>query len=207
MSFCVVGGKLSAQFHHPSHSTDFHSIHRNRHESHAATSRPIGRRLRELLQRFCKHLLQFIPIRLSPILSWYTVQSPCGLQFAWSVKHLIHVLAYRRCFAINRPVVIKILCSTFKGEGSPLSFAAYPGMGAHTRRGLWKVNRRVSAAARQTFVWVVNAASGFLLFCRPVILSPLLEVLLAGKGQISTSRGVCGWAREKRPGEKKKWMI
>jgi hypothetical protein len=41
-------------------------------------------------------------------------------------------------------------------------------------------------------VCVVNEASGFLLFSRPVILSPLLEVFLAGKGQVSTSRDVCG---------------
>jgi hypothetical protein len=45
-----------------------------------------------------------------------------------------------------------------------------------------KVNPRVSAAARQTFVCVVNAASGFLLYSRPVTLSPLLEIFLAGKG-------------------------
>jgi hypothetical protein len=61
--------------------------------------------------------------------------------------------------------------------------------GAHTRRGLWKVNPRVSVAARQTFVCVDNAASGFLLFSR---LSPVLEVFLAGKGQVTTNRGVCG---------------
>jgi hypothetical protein len=54
--------------------------------------------------------------------------------------------------------------------------------GAHTRRGLWKVNPRVSEAARQNFVCVVNAASGFRLLSRPVTLSPLLEVFLAGKG-------------------------
>jgi hypothetical protein len=45
-----------------------------------------------------------------------------------------------------------------------------------------KVNPRVSEAARQTFVCVVNAASGFRLYSRPVNLSPLLEVFLAGKG-------------------------
>jgi hypothetical protein len=56
--------------------------------------------------------------------------------------------------------------------------------GAHTRRGLWKVNPRVSEAARQTFVCVVNAASGFRLYSRPVTLSPLLEVFLAGKGYV-----------------------
>jgi hypothetical protein len=54
--------------------------------------------------------------------------------------------------------------------------------GAHTRRGLWKVNPRVSEAARQTVVCVVNAASGFRLYSRPVTLSPLLEVFLASKG-------------------------
>jgi hypothetical protein len=41
-------------------------------------------------------------------------------------------------------------------------------------------------------VCVVNAASGFRLYSRPVTLSPLLEVFLAGKGQVSTSRGVYG---------------
>jgi hypothetical protein len=54
--------------------------------------------------------------------------------------------------------------------------------GAHTRGGLWKVNLRVSEAPRQTFVCVINAASGFRLYPRPVTLSPLLEVFLAGKG-------------------------
>jgi hypothetical protein len=35
---------------------------------------------------------------------------------------------------------------------------------------------------------VVNAAFGFRLFSRPVILSPLLEVFFAGKGQVSTRK-------------------
>jgi hypothetical protein len=90
-----------------------------------------------------------------------------------------------------------MLPSTNKQAGACVPLAQFV---LHTHRGLWKVTRGFPRPQGKPLC-VVNAASGFLLFSRPVTLSPLLEVFLAGKGQVLTSRGVWLSSREEAGGK------
>jgi hypothetical protein len=89
--------KLATQHSHPSYGVIFYLTHCNRYGLYVTAPQPAGVHFHNLLQHVHIHVL--CPIRLSPILSWHTIQTIYTLQIAIHMRGEMSALMYCQFFA------------------------------------------------------------------------------------------------------------